>query len=90
MPGSGRNVGYQLHPEQGDVVLELKTPLLQAADLQFLMLGALAEQVDHGIEIAMFDFQFNDAFFYIFGNLAHGSVSAMFIAILSYRTYCMG
>jgi hypothetical protein len=71
------------------VVLELEAPLLQAPDLQFLVLGALAEHVDHGIEIAMFDFQFNNAFFYIFGNLAHGNVSVVFIAILSCRTYCM-
>jgi hypothetical protein len=87
---SGRDVGNQLHLEERDVVLQLQAPLFQAPQLQFFMLTVGAEHVDDGVEIAMFHFQFDDAFFYVFYKLIHGKVSVLIIAILSYRTFCVG
>jgi hypothetical protein len=68
---SGRDVRNQLHLEEGDVVFQLQAPLFQAPELQFLMLAMGAEHVDDRVEIAMFHFQFDDAFFYVFSKLIH-------------------
>jgi hypothetical protein len=87
---SGRDVGNQLHLEKRDVVFQLQAPLFQPPELQFLMLATVAEQVDDRVEIAMFHFEFDDAFFYVFYKLIHGKVSVLIIAILSYRTFCVG
>jgi hypothetical protein len=87
---SSRDVGNQLHLEKRDVVFQLQAPLLQPPELQFLMLAIVAEHVDDGVEIAMFHFEFDDAFFYVFYKLIHGKVSVLIIAILSYRTFCVG
>jgi hypothetical protein len=87
--GSGWNVRDELHSEQGDMVFQLKTTLLQAAQLQFFMLSTGAQKVYDRIEITVFDFQFDDAFFYVFSNIVHAKVSMLFIAIISYRTFYM-
>jgi hypothetical protein len=87
---SGRDVGNQLHFQKGDMVFQLQAPFFQAPELQFFMLATIAEQVDDRVEIAMFHFQFDDAFFYVFSKLVHGKVSVLFIAFLSYRTFCVG
>jgi hypothetical protein len=87
--GSGWNVRDQLHSEQGDMVFQLKTALLQAAQLQLFVLSTGAQKIDNRIQITVFNFQFNNALFYVFGNLVHAKVSMLFIAIISYRTFYM-
>jgi hypothetical protein len=73
---SGGNVGHQLHFQQSDVVLELQFAFFQAAQLQFVVPYVAHQQLDDGIQIAMLDFQLNNASLDIFdGRHGFGEVN---------------
>ena len=62
---SGWNVGHQLHFQQGDVILQLQFALFQAAQLQLVMVAIEYQQLDDGIEVAVFHVEFNQAPLYL-------------------------
>jgi hypothetical protein len=62
----GGNIGYQLHFEQRNMVLQLQLALFQAPQLQLLMIHVARQYIDHRIEVAMFNLQFDDAALYVF------------------------
>lgn len=49
------------------MILELKLAFFQATQLEFVVQGVLAQQVDNRVQIAMFYFQLDDASLYLFG-----------------------
>lgn len=58
---SGGYVRNQLNLQLKDLILDLQFLLLQAPQLEFVMASQRGESVDHVIEIAMLDLQFDDA-----------------------------
>jgi hypothetical protein len=68
---SGRNIRHQLHSQQYDMIFQLQLAFLQPPQLQLFMMSTLREQVDHRIQIPVFDFQFNNAALYILA-MRHG------------------
>src|SRR5437868_14979368 len=49
---SGTHVGFELHLQQRDDVLELEPAFLQAPQLQFVMPGFAGQAIDQEIEVA--------------------------------------
>jgi hypothetical protein len=64
---SGRYVGDQLHFQQGYVVFQLELAFFQTPQLQLLMPWIAYQDVDHGIQVAVFDFKLNNATTQFFG-----------------------
>lgn len=58
-----RDIGDQLHLQQGHLVFDLQFPFFQAAQLQFVTARLLNKMRDDLIQITMFNLQFDDALF---------------------------
>jgi hypothetical protein len=50
-----------LHFKQCDVILQLQLALLQAPQLELVVVAIEYQQLDHDIEIAMFNIEFDQA-----------------------------
>ena len=72
---SGGDIGYQLHLQKKNRILDLQFSLLETPQLQFIEPGLLPDRVDHGVEAAMLELQFGDAVLDRLG-ISHGSRSA--------------
>jgi hypothetical protein len=48
------------------MILQLQSAFFQASQLQFVAMQVQSQQIDDGIEVAVFDFQLDDATLYIF------------------------
>ena len=59
--GSRRNIGNELHAQQGHVILELQFALLETAQLKFIVMHVADQRVDDGIEVTVLDFEFDQA-----------------------------
>jgi hypothetical protein len=56
----GGNVRYQLHLQQGNVILELKLSFFEAAQLQVVVPRVMCQKINDGIQVAVFDLQFDN------------------------------
>lgn len=59
-PDSRRDVGYQLHLQQRDRVLDLQLALLEPAKLDLVDTRLPGQPIDDFVEIAMLNLQFDD------------------------------
>jgi len=48
------------------MIFQLQLSLLQPTQLQFLMTRSLNQKINHGVQITMLDFQFDNAALYFF------------------------
>jgi hypothetical protein len=58
---SGRDVRHQLHFQQGDMVFQLQFTLLEAAQLQLVVVSVEDQHVYDRIQVAMFHVEFDQA-----------------------------
>jgi hypothetical protein len=70
---SGRDIRHQLHFKQGYVILQLQLALFQAPQLELVVVAIEYQQLDHDIEIAMFDIELDQAQLDFLG-ISHGSL----------------
>src|SRR5690606_8974787 len=64
---SGGGIGNELHFQQYYIILQLQLAFFQTPQLQFVMARLACQHCNDGIQIAMLDFELDDAALYIFG-----------------------
>jgi hypothetical protein len=67
-----------LHLQQRDVVFQLQLALLQAPQLQLVVVSVQYQQFDDGVQIPMFDIELNQAPLY-FLRIGHGRFFAVLL-----------